>query len=283
MSIKKLSLAFVVTALMIVLLGTAAPVNRGDIVQFTGDVHIRTDEVVNGDVVVFSGDVVVDGRVNGDVVAFSGKVIVNGEIDGDVVTLAGRVNQGEGSRITGTLVTLEPGTHIRNIGRFGIPSFRIWSPFKVLNFLGFMVLSIITVALIPNPVTNMRDYLPTNFARVSLIGLLSLVAFPAVVIALLLTIVGIVIIPFAVILYAAAGFLGYVAIAVFLGYKVAGHFNLSESIIIHAVIGVALLWLVNQVPFISFLIFLAVVIISLGLVIDTKFGTLKPWLKKKTQ
>src|SRR6266516_4850105 len=68
----------------------AVDVRKGDVVKrvliFDGDV--RVDGRVTDWVFAFNGDVTVDGRVNGDVTAFNGRVVVteSGFVDGDVVS-----------------------------------------------------------------------------------------------------------------------------------------------------------------------------------------------------
>jgi hypothetical protein len=59
----------------------------------TGDrITIGGDEVVEGDLYIFGGDVSIDGRVTGDLVVFAGQVNITGEIGGDVFAGAGIVD-----------------------------------------------------------------------------------------------------------------------------------------------------------------------------------------------
>ncbi len=59
----------------------------------TGDrIAVGGDEVVEGDLYVFGGDVSVDGRITGDLVVFAGQVSINGGVEGDVFAGAGAVD-----------------------------------------------------------------------------------------------------------------------------------------------------------------------------------------------
>ena len=52
----------------------------------TGDsIRVGGDDVVDGDLYIFGGDVSIDGRVTGDLVVFAGQVSISGEIGGDVM------------------------------------------------------------------------------------------------------------------------------------------------------------------------------------------------------
>lgn len=59
----------------------------------TGDrISLGGDDVVEGDLYIFGGDVAVGGRVTGDLVVFAGQVSITGEIGGDVIVGAGTVD-----------------------------------------------------------------------------------------------------------------------------------------------------------------------------------------------
>mgnify|MGYP001546627215 CR=1 FL=1 len=59
----------------------------------TGDrITVGGDDVVDGDLYIFGGDVSVDGRITGDLVVFAGQVSVRGEVEGVVFAGAGTVD-----------------------------------------------------------------------------------------------------------------------------------------------------------------------------------------------
>jgi len=55
------------------------------------DVRIEGTETIEGDIVVLSGNVLVEGRVTGDVVTFGGDVFAQGEVSGNIVALGGSI------------------------------------------------------------------------------------------------------------------------------------------------------------------------------------------------
>jgi hypothetical protein len=59
----------------------------------TGDrITVGADEVIDGDLYVFAGDITINGTVTGDVVVFGGQVGMSGEIGGDLIAGAGTVD-----------------------------------------------------------------------------------------------------------------------------------------------------------------------------------------------
>lgn len=57
-------------------------------------ITIGGDEVIEGDLYVFGGDVGIDGRITGDLVVFGGQVGITGEVGGDLLVGAGVLNIG---------------------------------------------------------------------------------------------------------------------------------------------------------------------------------------------
>lgn len=59
----------------------------------TGDrITVGSDDVVDGDLYVFGGDVSIEGRITGDLVVFAGQVSIGGDVGGDVFAGAGTVD-----------------------------------------------------------------------------------------------------------------------------------------------------------------------------------------------
>lgn len=67
---------------------------NNDVVVFDGDLVIRAGAMVNGDVAVFNGDAVIDGQINGSLTLFNGDVVAgpNAAVSGECVLLNGGVS-----------------------------------------------------------------------------------------------------------------------------------------------------------------------------------------------
>ncbi len=87
------------------------PDRTGEITRFGSDIHIRKDQVVEGDVVAMGGDVTVDGHVEGSVMAMGGDVFLNGtaRVDKDVATFGGELHEEPGAFVGGDRITAAGG------------------------------------------------------------------------------------------------------------------------------------------------------------------------------
>lgn len=90
----------------------------GDRVRIFGDVVVREDEEISGQVVAVIGDVRVDGEVGDQVVAVLGSVELgpHAVVDGDVITVGGRLHRADGARVRGSVTEVAlggPGAWIR--------------------------------------------------------------------------------------------------------------------------------------------------------------------------
>ncbi|UMZ74803.1 polymer-forming cytoskeletal protein [Natranaerofaba carboxydovora] len=260
---------------------------RGEIVKFSGDVHVEAGQIIEGDVVAFSGNVVVDGEVEGDVIAFAGDVKINGVVHGDAITMGGALTVSNDGTLRGGEISIQAGGVIDRLSAIGVHAPGMMAlgnvfgmAIRIVSLLGFLVIAFLVVSLTKKYIDNMSDYLERNIGRILLIGLIGLAVFPVLLLAVALTIIGLPLVPFLIIGFFAVVFYGYVALAVLVGRYILNLFKTSQTIAIELIVGYVSLWLIQQLPLISAFIYIAIVIISLGLVIDTKFGTMNPWFKK---
>jgi Polymer-forming cytoskeletal len=77
---------------------------RNNEIVITGTVDVRSGDAVDR-VLIFDGDVRIDGRVRNWVFAFNGDVVVNGRVNGDVTALNGRVVVSESGSVAGDVVS----------------------------------------------------------------------------------------------------------------------------------------------------------------------------------
>lgn len=80
---------------------------RGDVVVMGGSARIREGAVLDGNLVVFGGDVEVEGRVDGDIIVMGGDVDILGtaDIGGDCVLIGGNAAIDESATIEGSVLT----------------------------------------------------------------------------------------------------------------------------------------------------------------------------------
>lgn len=108
--------------------------------------------------------------------------------------------------------------------------------------------------------------------------------FPFVILALVLTLIGIPAIPLAAIVLAFGLFFGYVAAGRLVGERAIASLNgIESSPVVDTIVGLVILGLVGIVPILGGLIQGTAAVIGLGAVLTTKFGTGNPWFKKRAR
>ncbi len=89
-----------------ILLILAASASRADDVRVVGNRVVAADEVITGDVVVVTGDLVVRGHITGSAIAYVGNVTLDSSavVDGDVIARRGRIFRSSGAIVSGNIV-----------------------------------------------------------------------------------------------------------------------------------------------------------------------------------
>lgn len=254
--------------------------------SFGGAVVVASNEVVCGDITTFGGTLAIDGIVRGDVVAFNSDIVISGTVDGHISLYGGRVTLQSGCQINGDIdlyggswtkgdtIQLQGAVndHAKNvnwlftsIGGFG---FSFWT------WLIWIALGIMLTTLLPEHVMLVRTTVMSKMRRSAIIGLLSMLLAPLVLIVLIALVLSI---PLAIIvgigLIAAWG-LGTVSVGWQVGeyviHKVAPHYNTR---LMQIVVGLTVLVLAESLPYIGWLITVGVGLLGLGAVFLSRFGT----------
>jgi hypothetical protein len=196
-------------------------------VEIGGSIVVEKDEVITGDVVAVGGSVDVYGQVMGDAVAVGGRVYAHdgATIMGDAVSVGGRVEVDEGAKVMGERVSVAiglPGFRLglkKEIGDFDRPPFFGFIA-KIVWIAATLLLSIVFFAIAGSRIDVVSRRVEAQPGQSFLIGFLGAFATPigiaVTAVLLVVTIIGIFLLPvlvLLVILTFAGGFLG-VALAV---------------------------------------------------------------------
>ena len=284
--------------------------HASDIVQMGVDVHIAADERVEGNVVVISGNIQVEGEVKGDVVAVLGDVTIDGYVHGSAVAPFGKVQVNPGGvvrkDVAASAVDKLPGSLVG--GRTNYTGVRLPSGVNVLRGFAFALLlfhiglAVFVVFLIllghvfaAKNIAAIRARISTNGIKSFIIGLLAeFLGLPVLFVLLLITVIGIpvalLVLPVAV---AVAMILGLAGFGLMLGEKLADNtgFHLptqlgrtvagAGAVLLLVVFG-ALLVLTFRTPIsvigwtifgIGHAVIFIAVTTGLGAVVLTRFGT----------
>ncbi len=294
----------------------------GDAVSI-GGASVTVNGEISGDIVSLGGAVYVPGLARQDVVGIGGPVEISGKVSGDVTSVGGSISlsgsgevDGDISAIGGTVVKGEKTTHKGEVRNFDISAVRSvlprvlklsrysagdngrnLEPWLIGGLIGLglaiffsmlatgIVLLLLPAVFFPRHVENTAAAITGDMWRACGIGALMLVAFFPGLIMMLVSVLGIPLAPFALMLYAAAGTLGLCAFSVVLqgrffeGIKKTGPAGLSGRVAVGYAIMAGLLFFGKLIPLVGgvlslvgFMLMAFGVMLGLGAVWMTKMG-----------
>ncbi len=222
------------------------------VIKIGSDVHVEKDMRVE-DAVAVGGSVYVDGIVDGDAVAVGGTIHLSEEaiIHGDAVTIGGTIDKAEGAMIYGTTVdvgsfnfeNIFAGKHFLS-GHRGIPKV-----FTIIPLIGLFALVLLLSILIPTELSTVAANIKNEPIIMFLWGILGIILIVPLAVMLAISIIGIVLIPIEVLAVFLALLIGYIAVAIIIGKKLLRALNKDNpAVILSAILGVLILWLVGLIP-----------------------------------
>jgi hypothetical protein len=249
----------------------------GDVVAVGGNVAILPEARIGRDVAVTAGMVSLNGTVTRNVHIAGGRVEITGTIGGNLVVRGGEIVMGptavvrgnftyssevplrmaSGARVVGT-VTQEPYPVRPLPSRRALTGFRI--AFGVADFFWMLLISLFALAVVPRGVEAPADALRARPLAALGWGALLLLGIPLVAVALFVMVVGIPISTLLVLAHVLALFVSHAAAALAIGRAVRLG---TQSPYAHAAIGVALIAVATNLPFVG--IFLRLLIVAFGL------------------
>ncbi len=251
---------------------------------FGGAITIRAGNMLCSDVTNIGGTVSIQGRVGGNVLAFGSTIILTGGVNGDIKLFGGsiRFRPGSyvhgnvnlyGSRVDGEKEARIGGMfsdHSKSSGLFGPNAFTlpIWFLFLMIP------LGLLYTRFLPEHVMFVGATVKNQMRRSLMIGLLSALLTPAVLLILIALIISI---PFALIvllIVVIAWTSGAIAICWILGEQLVHVFTAHpHTRYLQVTVGVIMLAVFISLPFIGWIVFLGTGIVGSGAVFLSRFGT----------
>lgn len=301
MGIKRGAAVLAVMMLIVLMLGAfALDVDNKDKVAIFNSIEIPAGITVNGDAVAIFGSVTVNGDLTGDTVAIFGNVTVSGTVDGDAVAVMGKVSVKNNGVISGDAAGILGGVDKAPNANVRGEIVDISTPFGMErrdgliprisygDMIGLFVIyafSCLALLIAPDRVRLMAEQSKLRLGRRFGIGFLIMMLFiPAsVVLSILLaiTVVGIIFIPFIFIAFVLVAFAGMVALEVAIGHRITGQLEGNNSMYIHLLVGVVLVYVLKIIPIFGWLAYLALVTYAVGVAVDTRIGA--PTVRKQAQ
>ncbi|MDX6767903.1 MAG: polymer-forming cytoskeletal protein [Elusimicrobiota bacterium] len=210
---------------------------NGDVASLGSAVSITG--AVSGDVASMGGPVSVEGRVHGDVAAMGGDVTLGpkAEVNGSVALLGGKLRKADSAKLNGSVTQLDLGmgrdllrlaTKVSRKAAAGTPEERAevkkgWGRAKVVAGIAFLLGCGLLVALAgafaPRQVETVAAAVEGDFWRSAGIGLLVLVAAGPALLLLAVSIVGLPLVPVALLAVFAAKLLAVAAFCLVLARR----------------------------------------------------------------
>jgi len=240
--------------------------------------HIGADEVINKAVAV-GGSLTVLGHVRGDAVAVGGSVTLlpGARVDGDAVAIGGAVTVEEGASLEGDNVSLG-GTIPPIVGAatWMMGDGHHWHSFfgvaaRLARSLLLFGLALLVAVVFPSPVARVRTFLATRPGLSSLGGLALLLGFIPLCILLAVTIIGIPLIPVAVMLLIAVLLFGITVAALWLGERIP-LLRENKTPLKAVALGGAVFVVVGLIPWIGTLAIFLAALVAAGATLLSRFG-----------
>lgn len=252
-------------------------------------------------VVSILGNTTINGKAGGEAVAVLGDVTVNGEVNGEVVAVLGNVTLGPKAVIRGQIVSIGGQLH-RDVGA------EVHGGVQVVNFLGAntnfdwlktwvrqcavwgrplafhsglgwawtlagLVFSfyVLLALLFPKAFEKCAETLEQRPGYSLLAIILTALITPVLIVVLVLTGVGIILVPFVVMALFVASVFGKAVMHAWLGRRLTKYFGDGpmKHVAMATLIGSLLLLLLYTVPFLGFLLWKVLGVIGTGVVVYT--------------
>ena len=247
-------------------------------VVFGQSLNVGTDETVDKAVAI-GGSVTIAGHVRRDAVAIGGSVTLlpGARVEGDAVAIGGAVSVAEGATLEGDNVSLG-GTIPTTVGsmtRWVVGGPHMFSMFSFASRLTRAVLLFVIALLIavafPGALTRIQAYLVNRPGLSALSGVAILLGFVPLCVLLAVTIIGIPLIPVAVMLLVALFLFGFTVSAAWLGERMPVSQE-RKTPIKSVARGGAILVVVGLVPWIGMAALILAAAVSAGATLLSRFG-----------
>jgi hypothetical protein len=263
--------------------GTAGASEDKNIIKIGTDVTIENGMKVRN-VVTIGGQITIGGTVDSNVVAVGGSVVLTktAVVGGNVIALGGVIVSARDAQVNGSLTEINSSNLYETLTAAMSTEWEGWSwVFAVISlaiFLVIVVVALLIVALLPKPVRIVAEAIRENTFKVVLCGLLGLVLIAPLALLLTISVVGIALIPLEVIIVVASVLLGFIAVGQLVGGKVLHLFRRPNPGMVRQTFwGLIALWLIGWIPYIGWMVKAVAIVLGLGAVLITRFGTHQSW------
>ena len=275
---KKKTVLILVAGLLLCLVTTVGA-ESSNVVKIGSDVTIEEGTKVHN-VLAIGGQVTVEGVVENNIVALGGSVVLTrtAVVRGNVFALGGIIVRGRGAEVHGNVTEINADDISSAIANALSEEWEGWSwIFAIVSvaiFLGVLLLTVITVFLIPKPVRLIASAVREKPFKVTVWGLAGLVVVVPLAVLLAVSVVGIVLIPLEIALVLCAVLIGFISVSQLVGQKLFVILKRQDQSLMRETIwGLIILWLIGWIPYVGWMVKVCAIVLGLGGVLLTRFGT----------
>jgi len=273
---------FAIVLIFVIGFTTGVQAENATIFKIGEDITVEEGMRINN-VLAINGQITVSGTVDGNVIAIGNSIVLTRRavVRGNVFTVGGVIVTGKGAEVQGTITEINSSNISDVITRVLSDEWEGWSwvfaIFSLTIFFSVLIIAILIVVLMPKPIRVIAASIQEETVKITLWGLLGMVLVVPLAILLTVSVIGIVLIPLEMILVVSAGLLGFIAMSQLLGQKLYALFKRPPQHIIRETFwGLVALWLIGWIPYIGWMVKVLALMMGLGSVIYTRFGSHSP-------
>jgi cytoskeletal protein CcmA (bactofilin family) len=250
-----------------------------------GNIHLSKSGVINGGIIAAGGDIRISGTVKNHVLATGGRAQVGGRVEGNMQFAGGQITTLPGAEIHGDLqarvdkadqAMIAPGTVNGSVEIttkkpeargtiLGFGAGHFW--FKIFWALSLIVTAIVMILLSRRFVDRLGQVIWQHPGWSLLWGFVGVIATPIIVLVLFLTLAGLPLGIFLLVLYFWALYISQMALGIVVGQRV----FLPESkgrLMLASIAGLVLVQVLTFVPYLGILIITSGVLLGVGGIIE---------------
>jgi hypothetical protein len=249
------------------------------IVEFGDDITITEDQAVKH-IVSVGGQVTVYGKVEGRIWAIGSSVVLSptAHVERGIITVGGIIVLGTGSRVEGPLMEINASNFTDVLGHVLTGDWEGWSWvfafMSIAFYLSLLLAAILLSALIPRSIMVISMSIQTSPYLSVFWGLLAVILAVPLAALLVISVIGVTLIPLELALLFAASLVGFVAAS-----RLTGHYIFrfckrpDQTCMKETIVGLTCLWFVGWMPYLGGIVKVLALILGLGGVLMTRFGT----------
>jgi hypothetical protein len=258
---------------------SAFSAEANNIIKIGGDVTIEAQQKVNN-IVVVGGQITINGLVEGNVIAAVGSIVLTNKavVRGNVVCVDGVVAKGNGSQVYGDITEINSSNISGAIVSALSGDWEGWP--LIINFIylcffaAIFIIALLMAILIPRPLIAIANMIQNNKTKSFFWGLFATLAIPPFFFLLIISIIGITLIPLIFAALLLAFVLGFIGVSALIGNFILTKIfrKHKKSLVQETVLGLILLWSIGWLPYIGWIVKVIAITFGLGGVLLSLFN-----------